>query len=167
MSKSGSNLLALVYVSSARRLFTEQELESLLRAARRKNRALGITGLLVYCGGNVLQVLEGPAAAVRALYAEIGGDPRHKDIHTIVELPIATRGFPDWAMAYGFCPTGDEFQGCVNLFRRDGKSLRGRLSDGNPLRSMVMCFIESNLPGIDTEIGNRGTDTRTSASPAR
>ena len=61
-------MLSIVYVSSATRLFAAEDLVALLQAARDYNARIGITGMLLYKAGNFLQVIEGDAAAVNALY---------------------------------------------------------------------------------------------------
>ena len=88
------------YVSSAVREFTRAELLALLERSREKNGRLGITGLLVYQGGNFLQVLEGDEQSVRHLYEIIFEDPRHKDIYILFEEFIPEREFPNWSMAF-------------------------------------------------------------------
>jgi hypothetical protein len=100
-SASGS-LYGLVYrshslVPAAR---AELELAHILRAARAKNMALGITGALMFYGGWFAQALEGPEAAVRTLFARISADPRHNGIEVIDEGRAVARVFERWAMAY-------------------------------------------------------------------
>ena len=48
----------LVYVSSASTLFSRAELDEILRTSRRNNERLGVSGALLYKGGNLMQVLE-------------------------------------------------------------------------------------------------------------
>ena len=88
------------YVSSAVKEFTKPELVALLERSREKNLRLGITGLLVYQGGNFMQVLEGDEQSVRYLYEIIYGDPRHKDIYILFDETIPEREFPNWSMAF-------------------------------------------------------------------
>jgi hypothetical protein len=56
-------VFALVYVSSATKPFSPDELSELLAQARVDNAALGITGMLLYSNGNFMQVLEGGGAS--------------------------------------------------------------------------------------------------------
>ncbi|MDX2218617.1 MAG: BLUF domain-containing protein [Burkholderiales bacterium] len=95
-------LLELVYVSNAfPHDFPEQELERILASSRRRNAAIGVTGVLLYRTGTFLQLLEGPADAVRRLYGEIiHHDPRHRALVLCWEQPITTRSFPQWWMGY-------------------------------------------------------------------
>ena len=52
-------MIHLVYVSSATGKLGETDLLDLLEHSRRRNRALDLTGMLLYAGGNFFQVLEG------------------------------------------------------------------------------------------------------------
>jgi hypothetical protein len=93
-------LLTIIYVSSARQIFSDTELETLLLKARTANAANAISGLLLYQDGNFMQLLEGPQAAVSELYAVIRRDPRHHDIVTLIEETGLPREFSAWSMAY-------------------------------------------------------------------
>ena len=91
-------LVQLVYTSSAVGALAPAALADILRASRRNNEAAGITGVLLYAGGNVMQVLEGPADAVEATFQRVQGDPRHRDVTVLFRGPTDERSFPDWAM---------------------------------------------------------------------
>jgi Sensors of blue-light using FAD. len=90
----------LVYISSATELFSKESLFELLEHAREKNQRLGITGLLLYREGNILQTLEGEQEAVESLFQTIARDPRHVDVMVLLRGPIDAREFPDWSMAF-------------------------------------------------------------------
>jgi hypothetical protein len=47
-----------------------------------------------------VQVLEGEASVVDALFLHINDDARHDDIVLLVREPIQTRMFADWAMGF-------------------------------------------------------------------
>ena len=70
-----AELISVVYVSSAIAPFTDAELVDLLTKSRAKNTLAGITGMLVYKGGNFMQLIEGEAAAIDALIVRIGEGP--------------------------------------------------------------------------------------------
>jgi hypothetical protein len=91
-------LIRLIYISTARSELSAAELEGVLRASRRNNAAVGVTGLLVVGGRRFLQALEGPADAVAQTYDRIKADGRHFAAVTLDNRPIAERSFPDWAM---------------------------------------------------------------------
>jgi hypothetical protein len=93
-------MIQLIYVSSATELFSESQLVDLLSQAREHNASIGVTGMLLYKDGNFMQVLEGAADDVQPLYAKIRSDPRHKGVITVLERPVAQRGFAEWSMAF-------------------------------------------------------------------
>ncbi len=90
----------LIYVSSAVKLMDDDELIELLRQSRAKNQRLEITGMLLYKGGNFMQMLEGRQQTVLELYATICADVRHKGVITVQQARIAQRNFPDWTMGF-------------------------------------------------------------------
>ncbi len=90
----------IIYVSSATYLFSQAELLALLEQSRANNEKSGITGILLYRDGNILQLLEGAVESVQGLYQKIEQDPRHKGTIVLWEGPVAERDFPDWRMAF-------------------------------------------------------------------
>jgi hypothetical protein len=93
-------LITLVYVSAATELFSKEQLIALLKESSVRNARNGITGMLLYKDGNIIQALEGPEHAVTALFDQIKKDPRHKSVGVILKKPIPKRNFPDWSMAF-------------------------------------------------------------------
>ena len=93
-------MLSVVYISSARRKFSEADLVALLEQSREKNAGLDITGMLLYQDGNIMQVLEGPDAAVRQLMKTIEADDRHHDVLQLSAWQYEERQFPDWTMGF-------------------------------------------------------------------
>ena len=90
----------LLYVSSATELFSRSELDDIHAISRKNNAALSVSGILLYKGGNLMQLLEGDEKAVVDLYAKIGRDPRHHDLTVIWDGAEETRQFPSWSMAF-------------------------------------------------------------------
>lgn len=95
-----SDVHALTYVSSATRLMSVPELVELLEQSRPRNDEQGVTGMLLYSGGNIIQALEGPVAAVEAIFEEIEADPRHTDVRVLDRGATAQRAFPNWSMGF-------------------------------------------------------------------
>jgi hypothetical protein len=79
---------------------TRAELQSLLAMSVRRNRALGVTGMLLYARGGFMQLLEGEEAAVKDLFDLVRRDDRHRRVTVLVQGPVAERTFADWAMSY-------------------------------------------------------------------
>jgi len=90
----------IAYLSSAVTEFTKPQLRDLLERSRKNNDALNITGLLLYRGGNFMQVIEGDEKSVRSLYDKLSKDPRHKGIFKLFDEPVPDREFPEWSMAF-------------------------------------------------------------------
>ena len=80
---------------------TEDELLDLLTIARTKNKKYGVTGMLLYCQGTFMQVLEGEESSVDLIYRAIELDfIRHKNIIKLASGVIEQRNFPDWSMGF-------------------------------------------------------------------
>ena len=93
-------MLSLIYVSTSVKLLKDDELLDILKVSRENNISSEVTGLLLYKGGNFMQVLEGPDEMVTALYEKIKTDPRHKDVSVISREQIQARQFHAWEMAF-------------------------------------------------------------------
>lgn len=111
-------MLSLCYLSSATVPFTPAELDALLEKSRSNNLRDGLSGVLLYRDGDFLQVLEGPADAVRATYQRIGCDPRHSRIMMIDESDIETRSFADWSMGFRRLARDERPAGFIDFFDR-------------------------------------------------
>ena len=109
---------ALLYRSRARPGLLAGDLNAIIATAESRNRALDVTGILLYgqlaivagAPGEFVQWIEGPEDAVEALYADIRTDARHFDPDVIARGPVADvaagsgcrvsggRLFPTWSM---------------------------------------------------------------------
>ena len=93
-------LISLIYVSAAAHLMSSEELLEVLHTSYKNNEEKSVTGMLLYKGGNFMQVLEGPEESVLEIFGEIQRDLRHKDIIVISNEPIKERQFTEWKMAF-------------------------------------------------------------------
>ncbi len=142
----------LVYVSSASADLSEDDLQDILCRARETNRDFGITGMLVYLDGCVLQVLEGRRGCVRELYARIEADPRHCGARVLIESDVAKRAFPDWSMGFRKASRSDFYM--AGFFALTRRALQGRTSraDAKILRTIVKTFYRpSDVPALRIE----------------
>lgn len=73
-------------------------LAGILIGARRNNPRHGITGALICRQDIYLQLIEGDAAAIDALFAKIAVDDRHLAVTLLCRSDVDDRVFPDWAM---------------------------------------------------------------------
>jgi hypothetical protein len=92
-------LVRLIYASRSARLLGMREMVNLLEQCRQSNHAQEITGMLAFSRDGFLQVLEGSAQKVNALYHRIAVDPRHTQLTLISYGEVVEREFPDWNMA--------------------------------------------------------------------
>jgi hypothetical protein len=95
-----NDLIHLIYASSETQKLSSNDLVAILKKAREKNHTLGVTGMLLYQGGNFLQVLEGERAVVGQLYETIQKDPRHHQVTTLISRGVRKREFAEWEMGF-------------------------------------------------------------------
>ncbi|GAA5143996.1 hypothetical protein GCM10023340_10730 [Nocardioides marinquilinus] len=100
VADADADLRSLTYVSSATALLTGGELLAMLEAVRPRNAELELSGMLLYSGGNIMQVIEGPAPAVERTFAQIARDGRHHDVTVLVDETVGERAFPEWSMGF-------------------------------------------------------------------
>lgn len=135
--------VCIVYLSSSVGLFEEQDLSIILEQSRRNNGNSGVTGVMLYVRGSIVQVLEGEKDTVETLYGRIEQDRRHKDVIRVLNRPIEQRLFSNWTMGYETITARQlkEINNVVNLDTTDGK-------DSEPLDNIVLktikLFYESN-----------------------
>lgn len=96
----------VLYVSTAAREMTTPDLVALLKVTRSNNQARGLTGMLLYRGGNFMQALEGPPDVVGETLGRICADPRHRDVTLIADVLEPARHFAQWQM--GFAHLNDD-----------------------------------------------------------
>jgi hypothetical protein len=135
-------MLRLIYFSTARLGLDHGDLEALLAAAAAHNRAAGITGVLLFNGLNFLQVLEGPAAAVEALFERIVGDPRHGGVALLKREAIETPSYPLWGMKLKEIETS---AGSGDVLGRAGEIADAMIeASRGDLKTMIAAFLSLN-----------------------
>ena len=98
--REATPLVSLTYTSAVTHLLSVAELVELIEQIRPKNERLGVTGLLLYSGGNVIQTLEGTSYAVDDVFDAIRADPRHDDVHVVERREVGDRSFATWSMGF-------------------------------------------------------------------
>jgi len=95
-------MFRLIYRSKEREEFSPSDLKKLLALARSRNRAVRVTGMLIYKKGDFLQVLEGDEAAVKRTFLRIENDPRHGDLCVMqhAEFVRGPQMFRKWSMGF-------------------------------------------------------------------
>lgn len=89
----------LMYFSRYAQPLTGNEIAALGQRAAERNRALGVTGVLLSLQGTFFQVLEGDEETIDRLFAVIRADRRHRDVIRLQEeIDLRERLFPEWSM---------------------------------------------------------------------
>jgi hypothetical protein len=88
----------ILYLSQATAPLSRPELLALHYASQTSNLQRGVTGLMLYSGGNFMQVLEGRPDQVGDLMRIIERDPRHMNIKMLIDEIVPERLFSAWAM---------------------------------------------------------------------
>ncbi|UOQ53398.1 BLUF domain-containing protein [Hymenobacter cellulosivorans] len=102
-----TSIYQILYRSQTVQPLTHEGLQEILYYSQQYNAEHQITGLLLYSEGRFVQVLEGPEAEVRTLYARIQADTRHRQVVTVGEGPMPDRRFGEWTMGFGQVAASD------------------------------------------------------------
>jgi len=89
-------LRSMAYRSVAVSTPSDAELQELLYAAQQRNKAEGLTGVLIFDRGAFFQWLEGPNAALCRVWSSISRDPRHHQVTLLLDEPVSQRVFEGW-----------------------------------------------------------------------
>lgn len=121
-------LYYLIYVSKAAKLMDEDDLTAILELSKARNSKAGITGMLLYIKGpilnnstgNFIQVLEGREDDVKKLFNRIKVDTMHHSIVLVAESTIEKRNFSNWLMAFkvvtgGISPNDEHYFNIENF----------------------------------------------------
>lgn len=90
----------IIYIRRADYTMSDNDLEAILRQARRNNERRNITGALAYGAGQFMQIMEGEKADLDAVYALVSRAPRHTGLTKLADKEISQRSFSDWSMAF-------------------------------------------------------------------
>lgn len=133
----------LVYFSTSVEPLDEKILSDILRQSHRNNTRLGVTGVILYVRGSILQVLEGPQNVIEALYERIKTDPRHTNVVRVLNRPIPQRLFGNWTMGYETISARqlEEIKAIVNL---DGNGQTAPTPDDHIILKTIKVFYDSN-----------------------
>lgn len=135
--------VCIVYLSSSVEPFKDEDLLKILQQSRANNAEAGITGVLLYVRGSIIQVLEGDRDTVESLYRRIEEDPRHTRISQLLNRPINQRLFPNWAMGYETI-TDRQLQDFKDIVDLEDKEKQRVQADDNLILKTIKIFYESN-----------------------
>ena len=95
-----SPLHHLVYQSVATTFLDEPALGQILARSRAWNSSHGLTGVLLFSAGDIMQVLEGSREEVQYIFGRISLDARHANVVKLADGSIARRQFEQWSMGF-------------------------------------------------------------------
>ena len=93
-------LVQLIYISSAIKELSDDELDNILESSIRHNQQQQVTGMLLYSDGNFMQVIEGEESKINETYERICEDTRHRNIILVNQETISEREFESWPMGF-------------------------------------------------------------------
>ncbi|MEQ8664925.1 MAG: BLUF domain-containing protein [Rhodospirillales bacterium] len=138
-----NDLRQITYVSTASRLYTDDQVVSLLEQARCNNASLGVTGFMVYADGNIMQIIEGPSERVGKLFNTICRDPRHGSVMRVLDTAADARIFPDWSMGFARRDSLKSVDGVIDL-REAHEKLAAKSDTPHVVRQILRSFIANN-----------------------
>ncbi len=133
----------IVYFSSSVGAFEEKDLTSISQQSRNYNPPLGITGVMLYVRGSIIQVLEGDRDALEALYSKIERDTRHTNISKVFSRPITKRLFAEWNMGYKTI-TEQQLESIQDIVQLDGNGKPTLIDDEHIILKTIKVFYDSN-----------------------
>jgi hypothetical protein len=138
-----NNLFTLVYLSNATNAMSEDELKEILTVSRKNNPAVNVSGVLIYCEGNILQVLEGAKEDVYKVYDKIKLDPRHDELIILQSREISARTFEDWSMGFRATTKSefDELEGYLDISKKISDNQEDNMSQ---VKTILVDFINNN-----------------------
>ena len=131
-------MIQLIYRSIADAELTENDLKSILSKARRYNYNMGITGCLLYCRGDFVQILEGDKQKVSGLFQKIKTDIRHHDVTEVLMRKSDQRIFRNWSMAFKNLDQRDILEVQRGLDQHDFKGLGELMTQSNRLSPLIL-----------------------------
>jgi len=132
----------LIYISTAVKLMSQDDLADILTKSRANNIAKKVTGILLYSQGTFIQALEGDEEAVMETYHKIEKDGNHKNLVIIITGTSKQRVFADWSMAFISVDPNkmDELEGYINPLKQE--LFEG--NETNPAITIMKTFADNN-----------------------
>ena len=112
----------LIYKSKASPDVTDADFRTIAMFSSIWNKRQNISGLLLHYNGQIMQVLEGPEAAVKELYTKIERDKRHYDVTVEMSRSCNTPIFQEWSMGYRPLDSAEQMDAFFELTRENLES---------------------------------------------
>ncbi|MDL5513176.1 BLUF domain-containing protein [Arenibacter sp. M-2] len=109
----------LSYSSRATQEICEEVISGILETSRERNKAIGVTGCLVFHKFSFVQIIEGEKSHIQSLFRDIRRDKRHRDVTLLWEGKNSGRNFGDWNMAYFTDTKENSVSGEMKNFERN------------------------------------------------
>ncbi|WP_423147368.1 BLUF domain-containing protein [Rubrolithibacter danxiaensis] len=139
-----SSLHTLLYVSTATEKLSDQELTDILAISRKNNTNMGITGIMIYGNGNIMQLLEGEKQALDNLYQKLKQDHRHFGLTKLLDKKIDSRSFESWSMGFK-AASKKEYASLEGVFNpSDSDTLTNLTSTSDTVISIIKHFAATN-----------------------
>ena len=134
----------LIYMSTSAKMFDTNDLTEILLNNRKNYTRKGITGMMLYSNGTILQALEGEAEDLEEVFAHLQCDDQHKGIIKLKSGKANTRAFTDWTMGVkaSYNDTITKICGFINPLKYD---FLDSYNEKHPAVSFLRSFAQYNL----------------------
>lgn len=132
----------LAYISTSEMTDLDADMDNILTASRQNNKALGVTGVLLFAQGTLFQVIEGEADVLDRLYHKISADPRHSNVTELLRDDISERRFGEWEMGWSRVPESHPAAGRIAALGRH--ETHAAESKGTDVDVLIDSFFELN-----------------------
>lgn len=139
-------MVRLIYASKLAADCGVEEIRSILKIARLKNREKAITGVLFYNPLYFMQTIEGPREEINRLYGIIMKDKRHHDVQLLQYKEICKREFAEWSM--GYISSTEQDQKIINKYSPSVELSPYEMS-GEGAAGFLMDLAENNRNMLD------------------
>ena len=134
----------LIYMSTSSKLLDSNELGQMLVESRNTYNKKGITGMMLYSNGSILQALEGEPEELEQMFKSIQADDKQKGVIKLKAGEESRRTFSDWSMGFkASCnDVVSRISGFVDPLRFD---FLNSYNNGHPAVNLLRSFAQYNL----------------------
>ena len=125
----------IIYTSAANPDLKVDDYREIALKASEGNKRKNITGMLLFCEGGVLQILEGKKPVIESLFEAIKYDKRHNNVMKLIDRPCTSREFPTWSMGFRNISNLNDLD---FVFALRNNTLKDRLPDGQRSETHVL-----------------------------
>ncbi|MDO6605252.1 BLUF domain-containing protein [Arenibacter palladensis] len=137
----------LSYFSRATPDVSEEIISGILETSRARNKAIGVTGCLVFHKFSFVQIIEGEKRHIQSLFEDIRQDKRHSDVTLLWEGKNNGRNFGDWNMAYFTESDERSANGEMKNFERNLLLLSELSADSTAVLNMFWISVRKLISG--------------------